>query len=97
MTSKTLRIPSVLTTSKSRRTSYPNIPAACKLLSPEISYLLNEIHAQRLISTNRSPRISKNTRIKKKQTNKQKKKKTKLKQKQKYLLSMTPNRKTSSG
>ena len=96
MTSKTLRIPSVLTTSKSRRTSYPNIPAACKLLSPEISYLLNEIHAQRLISTNRSPRISKNTRIKKK-TNKQTKKKTKLKQKQKYLLSMTPNRKTSPG
>ena len=74
MTSKTLRIPSVLTTSKSRRTSYPNIPAACKLLSPEISYLLNEIHAQRLISTNRSPRISKNTRIKKK-TNKQTNKK----------------------
>ena len=96
MTSKTLRIPSVLTTSKSRRTSYPNIPAACKLLSPEISYLLNEIHPQRLISTNRSPRISKNTRIKKK-TNKQTKKKTKLKQKQKYLLSMTPNRKTSPG
>lgn len=95
MTSKTLRIPSVLTTSKSRRTSYPNIPAACKLLSPEISYLLNEIYAQRLISTNRSPRISKNTRIKKK-TNKQTKK-TKLKQKQKYLLPMTPNRKTSPG
>ena len=95
MTSKTLRIPSVLTTSKSRRTSYPNIPAACKLLSPEISYLLNEIYAQRLISTNRSSRISKNTRIKK-QTNKQTKK-TKLKQKQKYLLPMTPNRKTSPG
>ena len=81
MTSKTLRIPSVLTTSKSRRTSYPNIPAACKLLSPEISYLLNEIYAQRLISTNRSPRISKNTTIKKKKkkTNKKNEIKTKAK------------------